>query len=455
VKNVSAEWIAESVNGTLSADRAIEVTSVVRDSREATPGALYVALPGENADGHDFVESAGASGAVLHLVTRPVRAPHILVSDTTIALGDLAREYLRLLRREGSITVIGVTGSVGKTTTKDLLAQILPDCVAPVGSYNNEVGLPLTVLRADSTTRNLILEMGASGVGHIAYLTGIAPPDVVAVLVVGSAHLGEYESIDEVARAKAEIVEGRAPGAIVVLNADDQRVAAMGRLAPGARSFGMGGGDVRADGVRAVGGRARFTLTAEGESAEVSLQLVGEHHVTNALAAAAIALSLGMSVAEVATRLSTAIALSPHRMAVRQRADGVVILDDSYNASPESMGAAFRALREIAGEGRSIAVIGEMREMGDASLDAHDALGRLAVRLGIGRLVVVGEGARAAYDAAVREGFFGDEATFVATVDDARRFLDANLASGDTVLVKSSRDSGLWRLADSLVGGPS
>jgi UDP-N-acetylmuramoyl-tripeptide--D-alanyl-D-alanine ligase len=453
VKTVTAGWIADAVGGKLSGDAGIEVTAVVRDSREVTPGALYVALPGERVDGHDFVDAAFAAGAVLHLVSRPVAAPHVLVSDATVALGALAREYLRLLRGEGDITVIGVTGSVGKTTTKDLLTQILPDCVAPIGSYNNEIGLPLTVLRADDATRNLILEMGASGVGHISYLTDIAPPDIVVVLVVGTAHLGEYTSIDEVTRAKAEIVEGRANGATVLLNADDPRVAAMARIAPEARTFGVGSGDVRATGVRMEGGRACFTLSAEGDSAEVRLRLVGEHHVTNALAAAAVAWSVGMGIAKVAEGLNAAMALSPHRMAVTTRADGVTILDDSYNASPESMAAAFRALGEIATEGRSVAVIGEMREMGDASPAAHDELGCLAVRLGIDRLVVVGEGARAAYDAAVREGFSEDEATYVATVDEARRFLDTLLATGDTVLVKSSRDSGLWRLADSLLGG--
>ncbi len=455
MRTVTAAWIAEAVGGPLSGEPGLEVTAVVRDSREVTPGAMYVALPGERADGHDFISAAAAAGAVLHLVTRPVAAPHILVADAATALGVLAREYLLLLRKEGRITVIGVTGSVGKTTTKDLLSQILPDCVAPIGSYNNEIGLPLTVLRADDATNYLVLEMGASGVGHISYLTAIAPPDVVAVLVVGSAHMGEYASLEEVAQAKAEIVKGRSPGATVLLNADDSRVAAMDEMAPGAITFGVGHGDVRAEEVRMERARARFTLVSGAESAEVALRLVGEHNVTNSLAAAAVALSVGMRVAEVATRLSAAIALSPHRMSIKERADGVTILDDSYNASPESMRAAFHALREVANGGRSFAVIGEMREMGEASLGAHDELGRLAVRLGFDRLVVVGEGARAAYDAAVREGFFGDEATYVATIDEARTYLDAHLTPGDTVLVKSSRDSGLWRLADALVGGAS
>ncbi|MCJ7826943.1 MAG: UDP-N-acetylmuramoyl-tripeptide--D-alanyl-D-alanine ligase, partial [Demequinaceae bacterium] len=228
---MTAQWVAEAVGGRLVADPEVTVMSVVRDSREAGPGALYVALPGERADGHDFVEGAALRGAVLHLVSRSVDRPHVLVSDCTKALGLLAREYLRTLREAGRPTVIGVTGSVGKTTTKDLLSQILPGVVVPVGSYNNEIGLPLTVLRAKDTTENLVLEMGANGVGHIAYLCGIAPPDVAVVLTIGSAHLGEYASMDELTRTKAEIITGSLDGAMVVLNADDPRVAAMASLA--------------------------------------------------------------------------------------------------------------------------------------------------------------------------------------------------------------------------------
>ena len=453
MKAVTAKWIATAVGGALDGDPRIEVTSVVRDSREVTPGSLYVALPGERVDGHDFVDAATAAGAVLHLVARPVDAPHILVGDATLALGSLAREYLRLLRQAGAPMVIGITGSVGKTTTKDLLAQILPNCVAPVGSYNNEIGLPLTVLRADDATRHLVLEMGASGLGHISYLTQIAPPDIVAVLVVGTAHMGEYASLDDIARAKAEIIDGRVPGGVVVLNADDPRVAAMAALAPGAVMFGVGHGDVRADDVRTDRARVGFRLVRGDEGADVSLRLVGAHQVTNALAAAAIALTAGLALPEVARKLSAATAISSHRMAVTARADGVTILDDSYNASPESMRAAFKAVRELADGGRAIAVIGEMLEMGSASIAAHDELGHLAVRLGLDRFVVVGAGARAAYDAAVREGSFGDEAVYVDTLDEARAYLAATLQPGDAVLVKASHGSGLWRLADDLVGG--
>jgi UDP-N-acetylmuramoyl-tripeptide--D-alanyl-D-alanine ligase len=453
MRPVSARWIADVTGGVLAADPSIEVTAVSQDSRQCRPGSLYVAFPGANSDGHDFVESATGAGAALHMVTRAVDAPHVLVVDATVALGQLARAYLAELRSDSDLAVIAVTGSVGKTTTKDLLAQMLPACIAPRGSFNNAIGLPLTVFRADDTTRNLVLEMGANGAGHIAYLASIAPPDIAVILAVGHAHLGEFGSIEGVARAKAELIEGCAPGATVVLNADDPRVAQMAALSESVTTFGLGDADVRAIDVTMQRGRASFTLVAEGIDAPVSLRLVGEHHVTNALAAGTVALALGMHVPEVADLLSGATANSPHRMALVERPDGVTVLDDSYNASPESMRAAFRALRDIAESGRSFAVIGEMLEMGDGSLAAHDELGHLAVRLGIDHLVVVGEGARAAYDAAVREGSFGDEAVFVATMEDARAYLQANLAPGDTVLVKASHGSGLWRLADDLTGG--
>ncbi|MBN2176200.1 MAG: UDP-N-acetylmuramoyl-tripeptide--D-alanyl-D-alanine ligase [Demequinaceae bacterium] len=450
MRAVTARWVAEAVRGTLAADPEIAVMSVVRDSRESGPGALYVALPGERADGHDFVGEAAQRGAVLHMVSRPVDRPHVLVRDCTEALGFLAAKYLSSLRESGRPTVIGVTGSVGKTTTKDLLSQILPGVVVPVGSYNNEIGLPLTVLRAKETTENLVLEMGANGVGHIAYLCGIAPPDVAVVLAIGSAHLGEYASMDELARTKAEILTGSVDGATAILNADDPRVAAMAVLAERVTTFGIDSGDVRAEELRTEEGRARFVLVSGGERAEVALRLVGRHNVSNALAAAAVALDRDMPISEVAERLSEAHATSPHRMAVVERSDGVTVIDDSYNASPESMRAALDALREMAPRGRTIAVLGEMLEMGEASAGAHEELGCQAARLGLDGLVVVGEGARAAYDAAVREGL-QDRAVFVATVDEAARYLDAFLVPGDTVLVKSSHGSGLWELADRLV----
>ncbi len=447
MRALTAEWIAQAVGGTLVADPAIVVTSVVKDSRAATQGSLYLAFPGEKVDGHDFVDAASALGASLCLVTRPVPAPHVLVDDVTAALGRLARAYLALLRSEGAITVVGITGSNGKTTTKDILAQTLPHVVAPVGNFTNEIGLPLTVLTAGDDTRHLVLEMGASAPGDLAYLTSIAPLDIAVILMVGSAHAGMYPSLDALADEKATILDGLVPGGVGLLNADEPRVAALVGRAPRTVTFGFGDADVAGTDRRVERGLASFGV----RGAEVSLSIVGDHHASNALAAIAVTLECGMTSADAAAKVSAAVPLSPHRMALTRRSDGVTILDDAYNASPESMRAAFRALMEVGRGGRTWAIIGEMLEMGDASIAAHDALGADAVRLGISHLVVVGAGARPAFVSAVREGSWGDEAVFVATIGEALQHVEGRVVAGDTVLVKGSHGTGLWRLADQLV----
>lgn len=453
MRAVSAQWIANAVGGTLVADVDISVTSVEKDSRDITPGALYVAFIGERVDGHDYVDAAVAAGAVLSLVSQPVAVPHVLVDDVTEALGKLARAYLADLRLRGDVTVVGVTGSNGKTTTKDLLAQVLPDVVAPVGSFNNEIGMPLTVLRAGPETRHLVLEMGASGPGHIAYLAQIAPLDIAVVLNVGSAHLGQYASLDDVAKAKSEIVSGLVPGGTAILNADDARVAAMSPLAPSVVTFGIDRGDVRASQVVLDGGRARFVVAHEDAVADVPrLSILGEHHVTNALAAIAVAVQCGISLRESSQAVAAAKALSAHRMALTERPDGIAVIDDSYNASPESMRAALRALLAVANGGRTVAVLGEMLEMGDTSVEAHADIGHTVVRLGIDVVLVVGGGAKPIFDSAVREGSWGDEAAYVDTMGEARDLLFELLRPGDTVLVKASHGSGLWKLADDLTG---
>jgi len=471
---LTAAEIAAATRGALRAqgdDPVLVRGAVVTDSRAVEPGGLFVALPGEHVDGHDFAATAVEAGAALVLAARPVHAadgtelPAVVVDDVQRALGDLARDVLARLREAAvepggtPLQVVGVTGSVGKTTTKDLLAQLCAEAgptVAPVRSFNNEIGLPLTVLRADEQTRYLVLEMGASGPGHLTYLTSVAPPDVSVVLAVGHAHLGGFGGIEAVARAKSEIVQGLVPDGVAVLNADDHRVLAMADLAPGeVLTFGTGpSAAVRAlDVTLDRAGRASFVLAAQDRTAPVQLRLVGEHHVHNALAAAATCLALGLDLAQVAAGLSAADALSPHRMHVVDRPDGVTIVDDSYNANPDSMRAALKALAVLAGrERRSIAVLGEMLELGPGSREAHDAIGRLVVRLNIGLTVVVGEGARAIRDGANHEGSWGDEVVLADDVDAAAAFLQQEVRPGDVVLVKSSFGSGLWRLGDLLTG---
>jgi len=474
---LTAAEVALITGGTLHAldPSAVVAGPVVADSREVVPGALFAAIAGEHSDGHAFAAGAVAAGARAVLVAHAVTAddgtelPAVVVPDVVVALGALAREVLCRLREAASepggsgLKVVAVTGSVGKTTTKDLLFQVLGangPTIAPVRSFNNEIGLPLTVLRADEDTRYLVLEMGASGIGHIAYLTDIAPPDVAVVLVVGAAHVGEFGGIEATAKAKSELVAGLVPGGVAVLNADDARVAAMTALAPGdVVTFGLSTtAQVRGVDVRLVdGGHPQLTLVdgrgAVPLSVPVRLRLVGEHHVHNALAAATAALVVGLDLDAVAEGLAGADALSPHRMHVVDRPDGVTVVDDSYNANPDSMRAALKALASLAGrDRRSVAVLGEMLELGPEARTAHDAIGRLAVRLDIGLTLVVGEGARAIADGAAHEGSWGDEVMLVDDVDAAAKLLESELRPGDVVLVKSSYGAGLWRLGDRLAG---
>lgn len=435
-----------------------EIRDVVIDSRQAHPHALFVALTGEHADGHDFTAQAAAAGAV-SLVERPVDEPHVLVDDCLAALGRIGRAVYDRSRA----TVVGITGSSGKTTTKDLLGQVLAghaDTVATHGSYNNEIGLPLTVCRLTSDTRYLVLEMSARDVGHIAYLTDIAPPDVGVVLNVGVAHIGVFGSRDRIAQAKGELVEALSPSGFAVLNADDAYVAAMASRTS-ARTVRYGdaaGADYRAEDIRLDGaGRPRFRMQTPRGAAEISLRVVGEHMVSNALAAAAAACELGMPVDVAAAALSTAIPLSRWRMDVTTTETGVTVVNDAYNANTESMIAALKALKSMSRGTRGWAVLGPMAELGDSAVDEHARVGQMVVRLGIDKLVTVGDAAKVIYDTFLLEGALPDDATHVDTPDDAVAFLTASLQRGDVVLVKASRSAGLERVALALApdGGTS
>lgn len=450
------EEVARATGGRLgaAADRAMVLDGpVVTDSRLAQPGSLFVALPGERVDGHDYASAAVAAGATCVLAARDLDVPTVVVGDPAVALGLLARAVLDRL----DVTVVAVTGSSGKTTTKDMLAGVLGrlgPVVAPQGSFNNEVGLPVTALRCDESTRVLVAEMGARGTGHIAYLCTIAPPDVSVVLNVGSAHLGEFGSRDAIAMAKSEIVRALRPDGLAVLNADDARVAGMAAASPAPVLMvgESGSADVRARDVRVdESGRARFTVVAGEDSAQVSLRVVGEHQVANALSVAGVARHLGLSLDETAQALSEVVPASRWRMEVTERPDGVTVINDAYNANPESVRAALKALVGMAGERTSWAVLGEMRELGDTAPLEHDAIGRLAVRLNVNRLVAVGEGARAIHLGAAHEGSWGRESMWVPDRDAAIALLADELAPGDVVLVKGSRLVGLEAVAEALL----
>ena len=453
---LSLDAIAAVVRGRLAdpaTGHVIVATPAVVDSRQASTSALFAAVVGDHVDGHDFASDAAARGATAALATRPVSGlPAVLVDDVVTALGMLAQHVLATLRARTAPAVIGITGSSGKTSTKDLLAQVLDGLgptVAPANSFNNEIGLPLTVLRADASTRHLVLEMSARGIGHIAALCAIAPLDVAVVLNVGTAHVGEFGSRAAIASAKAELLDGVVTGGHSVLNLDDPLVADMCSRARGPLTVGRAeAADVRAADVRLdSSGCASYSLVTAQATTPVRLRLVGEHHVANSLAAAAVALQLGMSQDVVSAALSAAVPRSRWRMEMRQTADGVSLVNDAYNANPESMRAALAALVHIAAGRPTWAVLGQMAELGDIAESEHAELGQHCAELGVSHVVAVGEAAAGIARAARAQGV---DAVECVDADAAVALLRSQLQPGDTVLVKASRSVALERVADAL-----
>jgi UDP-N-acetylmuramoyl-tripeptide--D-alanyl-D-alanine ligase len=447
----------------LSGTDAPETTvdgAVETDSRLVEPGGVFVAKPGEATDGHLFVPAAVAAGAALAIVERPVDAEvtQIVVADAVTALADLAREVVARVRALGSLRIVGITGSNGKTTTKNLLARILSDegeTVAPRASFNNEVGAPLTMLRVTESTRFLVSEFGASGPGEIARLAGLVEPDVSVVLMVGMAHAGGFGGVEETLKAKSELVHAVRRGGLAVLNADDARVATMASIAAGrdaaVRWFGQSErADVRASDVEVDATGTSCRVRVDGVELPMRLRVLGAHHVMNALAAIATATALGVPAADCVARLETVELAERWRMQP-MGSDRVRIINDAYNASPDSMAAALRTLAQITGPGeRTVAVLGAMSELGEYAGEEHDRVGLLAVRLGIQRIVVVGADARRMFLAAVAQGSWDGEAVFFATADEAHDYLLGELRDGDRVIVKSSNSAGLRFLGDRL-----
>ena len=392
----------------------------------------------------------------------------MIVEDVQAALQELARIVLlrrteaRRRNRPRPLTIVAITGSQGKTSAKDMLARVLSDhapTVATAGSFNNELGLPLTVLRVTAETRYLVLEMGARGIGHLRELCQIAQPDIALVLNVGRAHIGEFGSQEAIAQAKGEIVEALdADGGTAVLNADDARVRAMEERtsAPRSSSGTRPSADVRLGDVTLDDlGRPSFDLAAGGHTEHVTLQLLGGHQATNAAATAATALAAGLRLAEVAESLRGIDHLSKWRMELHERADGLVVVNDAYNANPDSMRAALETLARMGQRSgrRTVAVLGAMLELGPTSEEEHRAVGALADELGIDEVVVVGAGADGIHEALVAAR--GEDGTTrqVDTVERAGEWLRENVAGPDVVLVKASRGGRLERVADMLTGG--
>jgi UDP-N-acetylmuramoyl-tripeptide--D-alanyl-D-alanine ligase len=434
--------------------------SVQTDSRLVTPGSIFFALRGEVTDGHLFADAAVALGAALVIGERElgIPVPQIVVADGVAALAALAAAAVARVREVGNLTVVAITGSNGKTTTKNLLRAILSaqaPTVAPEGSFNNHIGAPISMLGITEQTRYLIVEMGASGAGEIARLVAIARPDVGVVLKVGLAHVGEFGGIDAVQAAKSEMVTALPPTAVAVLNADDFRVASMVDVtAAQVTTFGLSDtAAVRAEDVEATASGTTFLAITPSGSARVTLRILGEHHVLNALAALSVCEVLGLDLTATVASLESVPRAERWRMEVLTPGDGIVVINDAYNASPDSTVAALKTLAQIVRPGeRSVAVLGEMAELGEYANEEHDRVGRLAVRLNVQKLVVVGHHARHIHNAAGLEGSWDGESVLVETVEEAYSLLKSELRPGDVVLVKSSKSAGLRFLGDRLGG---
>jgi UDP-N-acetylmuramoyl-tripeptide--D-alanyl-D-alanine ligase len=455
--------IAEVVHGKPvgSGDTLVTGAAFV-DSRITVPGGLFVAVRGERADGHEFAAAAVRAGAAGVLSQRALGLPGVVVPDSVAALGALAGSVASRLT---GARVVGITGSQGKTSTKDLLAHLLETSgptVAPVGSFNNEIGAPLTVLRADDTTRFLVVEMGARGLGHIRRLATMVRPHVGVVLNVGVAHIGEFGSRQAIAKAKGELVEALPDDGVAVLNADDELTAGM-RTRTSARTMLFGrsdAADVRIGDVHLDdAGRVTLRLGYDGSEKVVALPLVGKHHAINAAAATAAALACGLAFDAICSALSSASARSRWRMETVTNADGVTVVNDAYNANPDSMRSALETLAELGhrrGAGaRTFAVLGEMCELGETSLSEHESLGRLVAELDISRLVAVGAAAGAIAEATSKEERWQGESQRVPDAAAAREYLRAEVRPGDVVLVKASRAAGLETVADVLLAQPT
>ena len=440
--------IAQIVGGEVRNTDGLQTTSAfpVINSNQATSKTFFAAFVGANVDGHEYIAEAISNGAQFALVSKDCTAPAIKVNDVRKALRDLAI-YVR--NELVNLQVIGITGSQGKTTTKDLLRHILSvsgETIAPEESLNNELGVPLLILRCSENTKFCIVEMGARHLGDISYLAEIAKPHVGVVLTVGTAHLGEFGSREIIARAKSELIASLTAGGTAILGTYDEFTPNM-VVPSGVKRILFGEKskcEIRAADVEVREGRAHFDLVTPDGRAAVGLQLLGMHQISNALAAAAAATALKIPIETISAALSTAEVSSKWRMEISQIGE-ITLINDSYNANPESVAAALRTLALISQEsgGVSWAILGKMQELGESSAAEHAAIGRLVCEIGIDNLVVVGiKDYLADLDGASAVHYFDTKADAMAIVE--------HFAPGDVVLVKASRSGEFNLLVDSI-----
>jgi len=441
---LTAGEIGLLVGGEVYCDKDLLVSKApVFDSRKATPGCIFLALKGEVADGHDFAADAYRAGAMFSLTTRRIDGPCIVVNDVIEALSVLAA-FVR--KRLTNLTVIGITGSQGKTSTKDLLFHMLSvagPTVSPTGSFNNDLGLPITLLQCDEKTKFCILEMGARHTGDIARLCHIAQPNIGVVLTVGTAHLGEFGSVEAIAQTKSELISNLQPDGVAILGSYDKYTPAMASLHSGRTiNFGVGC-EVRATDIEIREGRPHFDLVTPAGRDAVGMRIVGEHHIANALAAAAVGTALALPIELIASSLSTAENASKWRMEIHDLF-GLLLINDSYNANPESMAAALRSLVLFAQErgGQSWAFLGKMHELGESSPSHHASIGTLAQEIGIDHLIAI-----AAPEYGASQGQM--VVHHYASIDECLSMTE-HFSAGDVVLVKASRSEGFEVLAQKL-----
>lgn len=460
--SMSLKEIADSISAELVGDGSISVSgSVETDSRLVSAGSLFVAKPGEVTDGHLFVSAANEKGAVAAIVERKLNEniPQLIVKDSVVALGLLAKYVVAKVKALGDLRVIGVTGSNGKTTTKNMLREVLStagETIAPEESFNNEVGAPYSMLRVTRETKFLVVELGAGGLGSIGYLAQMCQPDIGIELKVGLAHAGEFGGIDVTEKIKAELVEELSAHGTALLNIDDERVKRMSEKTQAKiSSFGLSNqADYSAENVNvSIKGTSFTFLTPDLSKSEVHLQILGEHHVYNALAALATAELLGVDRTKAIYALEQMKLAEKWRMELNLAPRGLTVINDAYNASPESMRAALQTLAHLGRQTgkKTVAVMGEMAELGEFSAHEHDAIGRIAVRLNLGQVVVVGKAAKLIHMGASQEGSWDGESQYFDEISDALGYLREMLTGDEIVLVKSSKSANLRYLGDDLL----
>lgn len=461
---LTLEEISVAINAaSLNVDSNLKVTGkVVIDSRKVSQGDLFVAINGENVDGHDFCHEAIKKGAIAVISSKElVGIPTLLVKEgnaasknvdqpTVIALGKLATY---LLMKLPNIFKIAVTGSSGKTTTKDLLfdlGNLIGPTVAPVGSYNNEIGMPQTILECDEKTKVLILEMGAREVGNIKKLCQIAKPDTSILLNIGSAHIEIFGSRELILKTKSEIIECLNAEDVAVLNHEDETFSKQKTKAK-VVSFGLSGADVSAKNVVLNDkAQASYELEFEGKVSQVNLKIVGAHQVSNSLAAAAVFLKKGLDIDLVAKTLSNSVAKSKWRMQVEVNRKNITVINDSYNANPESMKAAIRTLKQVGADKKTFIIVGEMLELGSDSKQMHEEVADLIQKLDVKKTLVVGNGAKIISDYLSSNAYKG-RLEFCVDIDSAISKTKEMVEINDVVLVKASRAIGLERVANALM----